>query len=71
MESVIRQPSFSKFALEYVSGGLLGRHSRSMPRELDFEEPGRQEGPFRTQLRLSRHPLYVYVLDLDPKALEE
>ena len=62
MESVIHQPSFSKFALWYVSGGLLGRQSRSIPRELDFEEPGLQEGPFRIQLLLGRHPLYVYVL---------
>ena len=33
---------------------LLGRHGRSIPRELDFEESGRQEGPFRTQLWLKR-----------------
>ena len=32
-----------------------------MPRKLDFEEPGRQEGSFRIQLRLCGHPLYVYV----------
>ena len=70
MESVIHQPSFSKFALGYVSGGLLGRHSCSMPRELDFEEPERQEGLFRTQLRVNQHPLYVYVLGLDSKAPE-
>ena len=48
------QPSISEVALGYVSGGLLGLHIRSMPSKLDFEEPGRQEGPFHTQLRLSR-----------------
>ena len=50
---------------------MLGRHSRSMPREVDFEEPGRQEGPFRTQLWLSRHPMQVCVLGSDPEAPEE
>ena len=61
-ESVTRQPPISE----------VGRqHSRSMPRELDFEEPGRQEGLFRTQLRLSRHPMYVFVLGSDPEAPEE
>ena len=28
-------------------------------------------GVFRTQLQLSRHPLYVYVLGSDPEAPEE
>ena len=42
-----------------------------MPRKMDFEEPGRQKGPFRTQLWLSRHPLYVYVLGADLEAPEE
>lgn len=41
-----------------------------MPKELDFEEPGRQEGAFRTQLLLSRPYLYVYVLASDPEASE-
>ena len=27
-----------------------------------------QEGPFRTQLRLNRHSMYVCVLGLDPEA---
>ena len=36
-----------------------------MPRELDFEEP------FRTEVRLSRHPLYVFVLGSDPEPSEE
>ena len=53
------QPSISEVALGYVSGGLLGQHSRSMPMELDFEELEHQEGPFRTQLLLSRHPMNV------------
>ena len=44
VESVIHQPSTIEVALGFVSGGLLGRHSRSIPRELDFEEPGCQEG---------------------------
>ena len=57
--SVTCEPSISEVALGYVSGGLLGRHGRSAPRELDFEEPGCQEGPFRTQLRLNRHSMYV------------
>ena len=52
-------------------GGLLGRHGRSMPREMDFEEPGRQEEPFRTQLRLNRHPMYVCMLGSDLEAPEE
>ena len=52
-------------------GGFLGRHGCSMPREVDFEEPGRQEGPFRTQLWLSRHPMYVYVLGSDLEAPEK
>ena len=60
-ESVTLEPSI----LGYVLGGLLGRHGRSMPREVDFKEAGCQEGPFRTQLRLSRHPMYVCVLGLD------
>ena len=34
------EPLFSEVALGYVLGGLLGLHSRSMLRELDFEEPG-------------------------------
>ena len=55
----------------YVSGGLLGRHSCSMPRERKFEEPGRQLGPFRTQIRLSQRPLYVCMLDSDQEAPEE
>ena len=42
-----------------------------MPREVDFEEPGRQEGPFHTQLWLSRHPMYVCVLGSDLEAPEE
>ena len=42
-----------------------------MPREVDFEEPGRQEGQFRTQLWLSRHPMYVCVLGSDLEAPEE
>ena len=40
-------------------------------RELDFKEPGRQERSFLTELRLSRHPLSVYVLGSDPEAPEE
>ena len=48
VESLTRQPSISEITLGYVSGGLLGRH-----RELEFEEPGRQEGPFNTQFFLS------------------
>ena len=52
MLSVIHQSSISEVAFVYVSGGLLGRNSSSMPRALDFEEPERQEGPFRTQLLL-------------------
>ena len=73
-ESVTREPfvtcepSISEVALGYVSGGLLGRHGRSAPRELDFEQPGCQEGPFRTQLRLNRHSMYVLVLGSDPEA---
>lgn len=63
--------SLSEVALGYVLGGLLGRHGRYMPREVDFEEPGCQEGPFHTQLWLSRHPMYVCVLGLDPEAPEE
>ena len=59
--SVTCEPSISEVALGYVSGGLLGRHGSSTPRELDFEEPGCQEGPFRTQLRLNRHTMYVCV----------
>ena len=66
-----RQTSISEVALGYVPGGLLGQHSRSMLTELDFEEPELQEGPFRTQLRLSRHPLFVHVLGSDPEAPEE
>nr|XP_022308171.1 uncharacterized protein LOC111114176 [Crassostrea virginica] len=69
--SVTCEPSFSEVALGYVSGGLLGRHGRSTPRELNFEEPGCQEGPFRTQLRLNRHSMYVCVLGSDPEASEE
>ena len=42
-----------------------------MPREVDFEEPGCQEGPFRTQLWQSRHPMYVCVLSSDLEAPEE
>ena len=42
-----------------------------MTREPDFEEPGRQEGTFRTQLRLSWSPLYMYVLVSDSTAHEE
>ena len=38
-----------------------------MVRELDFKEPGRQERSFCTELRLSRHPLSVYVLGSDPE----
>lgn len=41
-----------------------------MPRELDFDELGRQEVTFRTQLLLSRPYLYVYVLASDPEASE-
>ena len=51
--------------------GLLNQQSRSMPRKLDYEEPCRQEVPFCPQLRLSRHPLYVYVLGSDLEAPEE
>ena len=51
--------------------GLLGRHGRSMPRELDIEEPRYQEGPFRTQLLLNRHTMYVCVLGSDPEAPED
>ena len=42
-----------------------------MVRELDFKEPGRQEKSFLTELRLSRSPLYVYMLGSDPEAPEE
>ena len=42
-----------------------------MVRELDFKEPGRQERSFLTELRLSQHPLSVYVLGSDPEAPEE
>ena len=69
--SMTCEPSISEVALGYVSGGLLGRHGCSAPRELDFEEPGCQEGPFRTQLRLNRHTMYVCVLGSDPEAPEE
>ena len=55
----------SRVALGCVSGGLLGRHGRSMLREVDFAKPGRQERPFRNQLQLSRHPMYVCVLGSD------
>ena len=46
VESVIRQPSISEITLGYVKGGgLLGRPSRSIPRELNFKDPGhRGEG---------------------------
>ena len=46
-------------------------HQALMVRELDFKEPGRQEGSFRTELRLIRSPLSVYVLGSDPEAPEE
>ena len=59
--SMTCEPSISEVALGYVSGGLLGRHGCYAPRELDFKEPGCQEGPFRTQLRLNRHTMYVCV----------
>ena len=49
---------------------LAGLDSGSIPRKLDIEEPERQEGSFITQLLLSRHPLYVYVLSSDPEAPE-
>ena len=39
-ETVTLAPSISEVALGYVSEGLLGRHGRSMPREVNFEEPG-------------------------------
>ena len=68
LESVIHQPSTIEVALGFVLGGLLGRHSRSMPRELNFKDPGRQEGPF--VLSLNRHSLYVCVLSPDPPPKE-
>ena len=69
--SMTCEPSISEVALGCVSGGLFGRHGRSVPRELDFEEPECQEGPFRTELRLNRHSMYVCVLGSDPEAPEE
>ena len=69
--SMTCEPSISEVALGCVSGGLFGRHGRSVPRELDFEEPECQERPFRTQLRLNRHSMYVCVLGSDPEAPEE
>lgn len=56
----ICQLSMSEVVLGNVLGGeLLDRHCPSIPRKLDFEDAGYYKGPFRTKLRLSKHPMFM------------
>jgi hypothetical protein len=60
--------SVSETAFGYVSGAFLGRIGRIPLPELDLEDDPRGEGPYRTQIRLSKQLRSVCIVGTMPEA---
>jgi hypothetical protein len=60
--------SVSETAFGYVSGALLGRIGRIPLPELDLENDPGEEGPYRTQIQLSKQLRSVCIVGTMPEA---